>query len=195
MNRKNGLERSGRVLGMAAVGLLLVSSGACATITYDAATVQTVVAMNRVAPEGSYERIGQFEVSQRPVFVIAQLLTVVDAKLDEALNRELQRTGGDAVLNLRIHEEYDVIDFLIGAAQSVLLFGVSVVQTRSVAIRGDVVRWNTGFLESEVGAAWLAQNCRQTEVQGGDGVRSAHLCLAPEPGGAAATIPRIGLLD
>lgn len=176
MNRKNGFERMSRLLGTAAVGLLLMSSTACATITYDASTLQSVAAMNRVAPAASYDRVGEFEVSQRPVFVIAQLLTVVDAKLEEALQRELQRTGGDAVLNLRIHEEYDVIDFLIGAAQSVLLFGANIVQTRSVAIRGDVVRWRTGFLETEAGRAWLAENCRETMV--GD-ARSAHVCAAP----------------
>ena len=197
MNGNNGLDRAGRrMVGIAAVGVLLMTSSACATINYDAATIQSVVAMNRVAPAGSYERLGEFEVSQRPIFAIAQLLTVVDAKLDEALRRELQRTGGDAVLNLRIHEEYDVIDFLVAAAQSVLLLGANIVQTRSVAIRGEVVRWNTGFLESEAGAAWLAQNCRQTQVGSLDDARTAHLCFAPDEEGEDAawkTAMRLGL--
>lgn len=174
MNRNSWFE-SGRLLGLAVAGVALLGSSGCATINYDAAAVQSVVAMNRVAPAASYTRVGDFEASQRPVFAIAQLLTVVDANLERAIQRELQRSGGDAVLDLRIHEQYDIVDVLIG----MVTFGL--VNTRSAAVRGDVVRWNTGFLENG-GEEWLGQACRELEVDGGDGTRrAAYVCIAPEP--------------
>lgn len=191
MNQKNGFGRRGRLAGLAAAGLVLTTT-ACSTINYDASTVQSVVSMNRVAPAASYERVGQFEVTQRPVFVIAQLLTVVDADLESALQRELQRTGADAILNLRIHEEYDIIDFAIGAVQGAFLFGSTIVQTRSVTIAGDVVRWNTGFLENG-GEQWLGQTCREVIVPGEGSSRTAYVCLAPGEDGAAPSDTRLGL--
>ena len=176
MNRGSGFAFGRRIAGAAVLALVMLTT-ACATINYDASTIQNVVSMNRVAPPASYEVVGEFESNQRPIFVIAQLLTVRDADLEDAIQRQLQRSGGDAVLNLRIHEEYDIIDFLVGAAQGILLFGANIVQTRSVSLRGDIVRWNTGWLENG-GREWLAANCDAVTLEGTTEA-TAHICVRP----------------
>lgn len=186
MNLDYGFAQRSRVFGLVAAAGLTILSSACATINYDAATVQAVVSMNRVAPAASYERVGAFEAQQRPVFVISQLITVVDVDLERDIQRALQRTGGDAILNLRIHEEYDVVDVFIA-----LVVG-GWVNTRLVELEGDVVRWNTGFLENG-GEQWLGQTCREVAVENPDGSsRTAHVCIAPEEG-VLGTDVQVGL--
>lgn len=183
MNRMNSAARS-RTFGLTAVAGFALLSGACATINYDAATVQNVVSMNRPAPVAAYERVGEFSTKQRPVFVISQLITVVDMNMERDIQRELQRTGGDAIINLRIHEEYDVVDVLIA-----MIVG-GWVNTRSVELRGDVVRWRSAFLENG-GAEWLAQSCRDVAVEDGDASRTGHICVQAEaPEGST-----VGLTD
>jgi hypothetical protein len=151
----------------------------CATINYDAGTAASSVTMNR--PAGTYERLASFETNQRAVFVIASLITVIDADLEEALRREITRAGGDGVVNLRIMEQYDIIDFAIGVAQSVLLFGAQVVNTRAITIRGDVVRW-TGGAGAALGET-LPDNCRTLEIED-DTPRTGVICV--QPGGRLA---------
>jgi hypothetical protein len=175
------MNRASRFL-LTVVAVAAVSG--CATITYEASAAAAAVTMNR--PAGTYERVASFETDRRAVFVIASLITVVDADLEEALRREMARAGGDAVINLRIMEQYDIIDFAIGAVQSILLFGAQVVNTRSITIRGDVVRW-TG-----AGGAALDRDppdhCRAVELEAADGARTGHICVQPG-GGLALTAP------
>lgn len=176
--RSAGRRRAGRILALAAVGAI----AGCATITYEAPLVESMVAMNRAAPTASYERLGDFESDRRAVFVVAQLLTVTDAELEDAIRRELARTGGDAVINLRIHEEYDFIDVLVGIVAG------GIVNTRAITLRGDVVRW-TGEageagqagqagergLEERLG---LSERCRPLDVPvAGGATRTGYACV------------------
>jgi hypothetical protein len=163
--------------------LLLIAAtvGGCATINYNAGAVAGSVSMNR--PAGNYEMVGSFQTSQRAVFVIASLITVVDANLEEALRREMSRAGGDAVINLRITEQYDIIDFAIGAAQSILLFGAQIVNTRAITLRGDVVRFAGGGAEAALGEE-LLEHCRAVDLDTTDGARTGHICV--QPGGRVA---------
>lgn len=156
------------------VAAVAVSASGCATINYDATLVNGMVAMNRVQALGNYETVGSFEVGQRPIFVISNLLTVVDADVEDAITAELARTGGDAVINLRIHEEYDIIDIAIGLAQGILI-GVQLAQTRSVTLMGDVIRW-TGGQDPEV-EALLLEHCRTIEIPAEAGARQGHFCF------------------
>lgn len=164
-----------RAGGLMVLGLALAVGG-CATINYDTGTIQSVVAMNRVAQTAAYERVSSFEEQTRAVFVIADLITVVDSKMADIIQRELARTGGDAVINLRIHEEYDIIDAAIAVAQSALLFGARVVGTRTITYNGDIVRWtgDTDDLEEELSA--LAGVCAPLEIPQENGSRTAYVC-------------------
>lgn len=169
----------------AVLGLIAVAAiSGCATINYNAGAAAGTVTMNRPAAE--YERLGSFETNRRAVFVIASLITVVDANLEDALRGEISRAGGDAIVNLRIHEQYDIIDIAIGVVQSALLFGAQIVNTRAITIRGDVVRWTGG-----AGAALdddLAEHCRTVALEATEGARTGHICVQPG-GGVALTAP------
>lgn len=163
-----GVAAGGRLGAVLLLALVATVSG-CATITYEAPLIESMVAMNRAADGVGYERVGDFEIERRAVFVVAQLITVTDAELEDALRRELARTGGDAVINLRIHEEYDIIDFLVAAVAG------GIVNSRAVTLRGDVVRW------TEAGAAEAllerAGPCLALDLEEPDGTtRRAHAC-------------------
>lgn len=173
------MRATSRVSGSLLTLVAVAAISGCATINYDAGTAATSVTMNR--PAGTYERLASFETNQRAVFVIASLITVIDADLEEALRREITRAGGDAVVNLRIMEQYDIIDFAIGVAQSVLLFGAQIVSTRAITIRGDVVRW-TGGAGAALGEE-LPENCRALEIEA-DTPRTGLICV--QPGGRLA---------
>lgn len=163
--------RTGRIAAVPALALLAAASG-CATITYDAPLLETMVAMNHAAPTAAYEHVGDFELDRRPVFLIAQLITVVDAELEDALSRELARSGGDAVINLRIHEEYDFVDVVI----SVVAGGL--VDTRSVTLRGDVIRWTGDRGAGPEALLDLSDRCRSVAVPTAEGgSRTGYACL------------------
>lgn len=119
-----------------AAGLAAVFAG-CATITYDAVTVEAMVALNRVAPPDAYERVGRFATEQRAVFLASRLVTVRDAELESAARRALARYGGDAVINLRIVEEFGLIDAVVGAVAQELI------STRTIKLEGDIIRWRS----------------------------------------------------
>ena len=160
----------GRTVGTAVLAAAALLLSGCATITYDADTIEGLVAMNRIAEAGDYERIGTFEESSRVVFVISQLITLFDADLEDAVRDQLEEWGGDAVINLRIHEENDIVDVLIGGLTS------GWVNTRSVTLQGDVVRW-TG--SSDDLSAALDAHCHAVQVPAGGTERTGHLCVGP----------------
>lgn len=171
----------GRGLGAGILALGLAALGGCSTITYDAAISPGAIAMNRGGAMPAYEHVGSFETQRRAVFVILSLITVVDSELEDVVRRELARAGGDAVINLRIHEENDIIDAVIAVAQSILLLGGRIVDTRTITIRGDVVRWTgtAGSAELEV----PIEGCRTIALvpeagAGRDGEKAGLICGA-----------------
>lgn len=177
-------------------GIILILSG-CATITYDAATVDALVAMNQAAPTAGHERVGELNIERRAGFVIFDLITVMDADLDQHIGRELARTGGDAVINLRIHEIRGPIDVLISVAQSMFFLGGRILGTRTVTIRGDIIRWTEQIDGRTAGAVLEAMSdaCRAVEIdeQSSDRrsgtVRTGHLCLGSTPASGTAPLP------
>lgn len=159
-----------RTPGIVVLLAALTSLAGCATITYEAELVDAMVAMNRTASADEVEPAGQMEVSRRAVFLVAELITVADAELDEVIRRELTRTGGDAVLNLRIEERYDFLDVVVA------LIAGGLVNTRSATIRGDVVQW-VGGPDAELEEA-LSDHCRPIQVPavGEVPARTGHVC-------------------
>lgn len=164
---------------LGALGLVAVALPGCATITYEAELVDAMVAMNRAGSAAEAESVGTMDVDRRTVFLVAELITVVDSELDEVIRRELARTGGDAVINLRIEERYDFLDVVV----AVLAGGI--VNTRSATLRGDVVRWTgDGDAGEELGAA-IPAGCRTLDVPEADGrARTGYACPAPPAPGA-----------
>ena len=156
--------------GSLGVLLLAAALGSCRTITYDAVTLEQMVAMNRATAARPYERVDTFERKRRAVFLVADLITVMDAELEEALRRELARSDGDAVVNLRIHEEYDLVDVVVG------LIAGGLIGTRSITYRGDVVRWRG---EGPPGELLETAQCRAIEVPTGEGdrTRTGYACV------------------
>jgi hypothetical protein len=151
------------------VPLALLLAG-CATITYEADLIDRMVAMNRIAEASDYERVGTFSEDKRAVFVIAQLITVIDADLEDAVREALDRWNGDAVINLRIHEENDIVDVVVGA------IGNGWVNTRSVTLEGDVIRWTGADADR---SRTLAAHCHEVRVPDAGGERTGHLCMSP----------------
>lgn len=168
-----------RVLPLA---VMTMAAAGCATIEYDAVTIENLVALNRVVPEGRFERVGDLDVETRAIFLIAELVTMRDAELERLLRREMVRYGGDAVMNLRITEEYDVIDFLVGAVQGALIGG-GLVNTRRIQLRGDIVRMRGTGGERDDGLGRLAGACEPLEIPATADApaRIAYVCLAPQP--------------
>lgn len=152
------------------------SVAGCATIVYEADLIERVVAMNRVAPEGSYEVVGRLVLDDRVIFLVGDAVTVREPRLADEILEALARHGGDAVIDLRIEEENDPLDVLVNWAQAALnagqilafdgppavgflfLGGGNLVGTRSVRITGDVIRWRAGR-DGEAARGALAQRC------------------------------------
>jgi hypothetical protein len=147
---------------------LALAAAACTTITYNADLIDQMVAMNRIADADDYEYVGRFEEVQRAVFVVADLITVVDADLEEAVRDELDRSRGDAIINLRIHEENDALDVVIG------LIANGWVGTRSVTLEGDVIRWTGADADRD---RTLAAHCQEIDVPDTAGARTGYLCM------------------
>jgi hypothetical protein len=169
------------------VGASMMIAG-CATLTYDATTVNSMVSMNRPSAGVEYDRIGSFKSERRGVFVIASLLTVMDVELEQTIARELTKSGGHAIINLRIEERDGPIDILIGMAQTVLLSGIRLASTRTVAIRGDVIR----FRVDPAATSALGEGCRWVSISGQptDGAPSeAFYCSAHAVGVSVADKP------
>ena len=134
--------------------MIVVFWSGCATITYNATAVNKMVAIAKNETNTDYEVVGKFEYKTRAVFLVFSLLTVKDVKLSEEVNKSLQSTGGDAVVNLSIGEVTDIVDLAISWLQSALIF-VNIANTRSVTIKGDVVKYkmtssNIPTLDSEL---------------------------------------------
>ncbi|MBA2664968.1 MAG: hypothetical protein H0U74_21960 [Bradymonadaceae bacterium] len=117
------------------VVVTLLSSG-CATIHYDGAMLDSIATLNNgLAPE-NYELITDFEVEHRAVFIVGALVTLVDSQMEEAIEREMRRYDGNAVVNVHFEEVQTAVDVLIGLLQP----AGGLVETRTIRIRGDVVR-------------------------------------------------------
>lgn len=124
------------------VSLLLLISAAlvssCATINLDATTIQEhSVSMNRVGSE--YEVVSDFEIRDKAAWVIGIVPVNRPAGdhhdyLANLLQAEIDKAGGDAVINVKIMAQNRAEDVLV----NIVTLGIYV--PRTVTITGQVVR-------------------------------------------------------
>ena len=114
------------------VSLLL----SCESVIYETHSSEKFVSMTTPKDIGGYEVVGKFNYETKAVFIILQLITIKDAEIDKAILKQVNKLEGDGVINLKIHEQYDFLDFVV----AVLAGGI--VDTRTVKVDGDIIKMN-----------------------------------------------------
>ena len=113
---------------------LLVFS--CESVIYETHSSELFVSMTTPKDISDYEVIGELNYETKAVFLVLQLITIKDAEIDKAIQKQVRKLLGDGVINLKIHEQYDFVDFVISA------FGSGIVNTRTVKVNGDIIKMN-----------------------------------------------------
>lgn len=134
----------GSIIALTLVAVVLFTG--CQTITYDALLFDEVASLNGGALPSEYTVVGKFTYSTRASFTAFDLITLHHPEIIAELNKTLKVNDGDAVINLSICEENDIVDILINIfvnSLSTAAFKTSIdlFSTRSVVIRGDVVKY------------------------------------------------------
>ena len=108
----------------------------CESVIYETHVSNTFVSLTTPDNIGEYEVVGNLSYNTKAVFLIFQLITIIDAEIDKAILKQVKKMEGDGVINLNIHEQYDFVDFVVSA------FGLGIVNTRTVKIEGDIIKMN-----------------------------------------------------
>jgi len=106
----------------------------CESVIYETHSSELFVSMTTPKEISDYEVIGKLNYDTKAIFLVAQLITIRDAEIDKAIQKEVRKLDGDGVINLRIHEQYKFLDFIIGA------FGLNLVNSRTVEVNGDIIK-------------------------------------------------------
>lgn len=126
---------------------ILLFSG-CQTITYDALLFDQVASLNKGNLPAEYTIIGKFSYSTRASFTAYDLITLHHPEIVAEMSKALKVNDGDAVINLSIVEENDIVDILINIFVNSLTTAafktnIDVFSTRSIEITGDVVTYKS----------------------------------------------------
>lgn len=117
--------------------LLLVSLVlSCESVIYETHSSEYFVSMTTPKDIGEYDVVGKIKYDTKAVFLVLQLITIRDAEIDKAIQKQVRKSEGDGVINLKIHEQYDFVDFVV----SVIAGGI--LNTRTVKIEGDIIKMN-----------------------------------------------------
>ena len=117
--------------------LLLVSLVlSCESVIYETHSSELYVSMTTPKDIGDYEVIGELKYETKAVFLVLQLLTIRDAEIEQAIEKQVMKLEGDGVINLKIHEQYNFDDFINS------VFGGGIVSTRTVEVNGDIIKMN-----------------------------------------------------
>lgn len=108
----------------------------CESVIYEAHSLENFVSMTTPKDIGEYEVVGKLKYDTKAVFLVLQLITIRDAEIDNAIQKQVGKYEGDGVINLKIHEQYKIVDIIIAAFVGGLL------NTRTVEVRGDIIRIN-----------------------------------------------------
>ena len=106
----------------------------CESVIYETHSSDTFVSLTTPNNIDDYEVVGELEYNTKAIFLIVQLITIKDSEIDKAINKQVNKFDGDGVINLKIHEQYDIVDVVI----SILVGGL--VNTRTVKVNGDIVK-------------------------------------------------------
>ena len=117
--------------------LLLVSLIlSCESVIYETHSSELFVSMTTPKGISDYEVIGELNYETKAVFLVLQLITITDAEIEQAIEKQVRKLEGDGIINLRIHEQYVFVDFIIS------VFGGGIVSTRTVKVNGDIIKMN-----------------------------------------------------
>ena len=106
----------------------------CESVIYETHSSDTFVSLTTPNNIDDYEVVGELKYNTKAIFLIAQLITIKDSEIDKAINKQVNKFDGDGVINLNIHEQYDIVDVVIA------LFAGGFVHTRTVKVNGDIVK-------------------------------------------------------
>ena len=136
-----------RSVTLFAAAVIALAMSNCSTITYDTSTLGSLVAMNSPDQIGDYETVGPFKYEMRAAFLVLDLITVLNPKIQEEIQKQISETGGNAVVNLKIYEEFAVVDWAIGFGASLITTRIGIpigLSTRHVVITGDIIKTRRG---------------------------------------------------
>ena len=106
----------------------------CESVIYETHSSDTFVSLTTPNNIDDYEVVGELKYNTKAIFLIAQLITIKDSEIDKAINKQVNKFDGDGVINLKIHEQYDIVDVVIS------LFAGGFVNTRTVKVNGDIIK-------------------------------------------------------
>ena len=107
----------------------------CESVIYETHSSEKFVSMTTPKNIGEYEMVGKFKYNTKAIFLVFQLITIKDAEIDKAIQKQVRKSEGDGVINLKIHEQYDFLDFVVA------IFG-GILSTRTVKVNGDIIKMN-----------------------------------------------------
>ena len=114
---------------------LLVFS--CESIIYEIHSSDKFVSMTTPKYIGEYKVVGKFNYRTKAVFILLQLITIKDANIDKAIQKQVMIYKGDGIINLKINEQYDFLDFVI-----FVFAGTFYVSIRNIIVTGDIIKLN-----------------------------------------------------
>ena len=121
-----------RILSLVLIGSIMLVAG-CAAIRLEAPALDKPVSMSRKADtEKAHRTVRHFWEEKRAVWLLYGAIPIYVPEVDEIVAKE--SSGHDAVTNLAITTEFDIVDLLI-----IAITGGGIVHTRSVVVEGDVV--------------------------------------------------------
>jgi len=114
--------------------------GSCATVALDSSTMlEKPVAMN-AAGQKAYDVIAEFSVNDKAGWLLGFVPVNKPAGdkhdyLAEILQAQIDKAGGDGVINVRIRSQFNFPDFLI----NVVTLGTYL--TRTVTVSGEIIKY------------------------------------------------------
>jgi len=117
--------------------LIIILFFSCTQVIIDGAGMDKVAS---ISPTTGYEDYAEYMVTKsfstrtRVWYALWGLIPIVKPDIGQIVKN--QSAGGDGVINLKIVDEYNIVDFLVD-----LFLGSSfTITTRSVKIEGDVIK-------------------------------------------------------
>lgn len=108
-----------KLLGALVLVAAALAATGCMTVRLDTGAIREPVSMSGNVNR-DYRVVRHFQRDLKSWFTVFDLVTVQNPKVEQAIREELQRNGGDAVVNLVINGRDTFVDRPIPAAISVL---------------------------------------------------------------------------
>jgi hypothetical protein len=129
-----------RALGAIVIVGCLFVLGSCATVSLDATTIQEHRVQMNEAGEPDYDVVADFTIKDKAAWVIGIVPVNKPAGdhndyLATLLQSEIDKAGGDAVINVKIRAQNAAEDILV----NIVTLGIYV--PRTVTVTGQVIKY------------------------------------------------------